>query len=58
MQPIWGLDKEVPWELIVLKAWAKVCGGFRGVVTVRPFEFLRTFSYPDWRMKNLDKFDF
>lgn len=57
MQPIWKLDKEVPWELILLKAWAKLCGGFKGVLAARPFEFLRSFSYPNWRMKNLDKYD-
>jgi hypothetical protein len=37
MQPIWGLDREVPWELIVLKVWAKVVGGYKSVLTAKPF---------------------
>lgn len=57
MQPLWGLDREVPWELILLKVWAKVLNGFRNIYSAKPFEFLRTFTYPCWRLKNIEKYD-
>lgn len=35
--PIWGFSFDRPWELILLKAWAKHKGGYHFVNDAKPF---------------------
>ena len=37
LEPIWGLRYENPWELILVKAWAKINGGYHVIRRSRPF---------------------
>lgn len=55
MEPVWGYSFNNPWELILLKAWAKIVGGYNQVMEARPFEFVETFSYSTWKYFNLAK---
>jgi hypothetical protein len=53
LEPVWGLTFENPWELILIKAWAKVRGGYHVIRQARPFEFIETFSQSTWKYFNL-----
>jgi hypothetical protein len=44
-----------PWELILLKAWAKKLQGYHRIKESRPFEFIESFSNPTWKYFNLTK---
>jgi hypothetical protein len=37
LEPVWGLTYKNPWELILIKAWAKVKQGYEGVSKSKPF---------------------
>ena len=37
LEPVWGLGYGNPWELILLKAWAKVKRGYHKVKKASPF---------------------
>lgn len=52
-QPLWGMSLEYPWQLLLLKAWALTNGGYLTLQNCNPFEFVRTFSYPNWKTKAL-----
>jgi hypothetical protein len=41
-----------PWVHILLKAWAKVNGGYERLDDCEPFEFVKTFTFPDWSIFN------
>ena len=40
LEPVWGLSFLNPWELIILKAFAKIKGGYHEVTRARPHEFI------------------
>jgi hypothetical protein len=66
-KPIWGMDLEQPWQLIILKFWAKrnyvyakdyfedqkIRGGYAGVKNSDPFDFVHYFSNDTWKYTNL-----
>lgn len=37
---------------ILLKAWAKCRGSYKQLPSADPFDFIKTFSYPDWKIIN------
>lgn len=61
------MDLEQPWQLILLKFWAKrnyvlardynydqsTKGGYIGVKNSAPFEFVNCFSNSNWKFTNL-----
>jgi hypothetical protein len=61
------MDLEQPWQLIILKFWAKrnyvlardykydmaTRGGYAGVKNSNPFEFINTFTSSNWKFVNL-----
>ncbi len=61
------MDLEQPWQLILLKFWAKrlrvkaqengenpnIYGGYSGVKNSHSFEFINTFSNANWKFYNL-----
>jgi hypothetical protein len=67
-KPLWGMDLEQPWQLIILKFWAKrnyvlakdykydmaSCGGYAGVRRSAPMEFINTFTNGNWKFVNLN----
>lgn len=55
LEPIWGMTYKNPWELILLKAWAKKRGGYHRICQAKPFEFIENFSNPTWKYFNLTK---
>jgi hypothetical protein len=55
LEPIWGVSYRNPWELILLKAWAKKLQGYDKIKTSRPFEFIESFSNATWKYFNLTK---
>lgn len=66
-KPIWGMDLEQPWQLILLKFWAKrnfvrakrffgddpARSGYLGVKNSDPFAFVEAFTTPNWKYTNL-----
>lgn len=40
LEPIWGMEFDQCWEIILLKFWAKRCGGYNKVNTMPPYIFL------------------
>jgi len=67
-KPIWGMDLEQPWQLILAKFLAKryYClakeykydmatrGGYTGINTAAPFEFVGFFTNNIWKFFNLN----
>ena len=67
-KPLWGMDLEQPWQLIILKFWAKrnyvlakdykydmaTYGGYAGVKKSAPMEFINTFTNGNWKFVNLN----
>lgn len=65
-KPLWGMDLEQPWQLILLKFWAKrnyviakdnnydqsIYGGYAGVLNSATFEFVNCFSNSNWKFIN------
>jgi len=61
------MDLEQPWQLILLKFWAKrnfvlardnnydltIYGGYAGVLNSAPFDFVNCFSNSNWKFINL-----
>lgn len=39
-EPIWGLDFDNSWQIILLKFWAKQKGSYSALKEVAPFEFI------------------
>jgi hypothetical protein len=54
-EPIWGLSYQNPWELILIKAWAKKIKGYHKISQTKPFEFIENFTNPTWKYYNLTK---
>jgi len=54
-EPIWGMSTKHPWQLILLKFWAKKLGGYSEVKRRRPFEFIESFTNSNWKYFNLSK---
>lgn len=40
LEPIWGMQLDQAWEIILLKFWAKRCGGYNKVKNTPPYVFL------------------
>jgi hypothetical protein len=40
LQPIWGMELDNCWQIIILKFWAKRMGGYKNVKHTPPFTFL------------------
>jgi hypothetical protein len=55
LEPIWGFSFNNPWSLILLKAYAKIKGGYHEILNARPFEFTETFSHNIWKYFNIEK---
>ena len=52
-EPIWGMDLNHPWQLILLKVWAKISKGYYNVKNGKPFEFIEAFTNSNWKYFNL-----
>lgn len=35
-----------------MKVWAKCRGSYKSILYAEPFDFIKTFSYPDWKIIN------
>ena len=67
-KPLWGMDLEQPWQLILLKFWAKrnyvlakdynydfgTRAGYVGVKNSAPFDFVNCFTNSNWKFVNLN----
>ena len=54
-EPIWGLDFDNSWQIILLKFWAKQKGSYSALKEVAPFEFIECFSNCNWKYFNLSR---
>ena len=45
-KPMWGLSYKYPWQLVLLKAWLKECGGWREMMVAPPFALIDAFGLP------------
>lgn len=52
-KPLWEMDPECPWAILLLKVWAYINGGYQTLMYCQPYEFIRTFSYPNWKLRTL-----
>lgn len=56
LEPIWGMDFDHSWQIILLKMWAKKKGGYRNLKEhSHPFEFIEYFSNSNWKYFNIAK---
>ncbi len=55
MEPIWGMDLEHAWQIILLKFWAKKNRGYYNVKLIPPFRFIEFFTNSNWKYFNLQK---
>jgi hypothetical protein len=55
LMPIWGMDINEPWLLILTKVWAKRKGGYLNLKKNDNFEFIKCFSNSNWRYYNLGR---
>lgn len=55
LQPIWGLDLDQAWQIILLKFWAKRNQGYQNIPNIPPFAFLEHFSNSNWKCFNLQR---
>lgn len=53
--PIWDMSYNNPWELILIKVWAKKLKGYNLIPQARPFEFIEAFSNPTWKYFNINR---
>lgn len=54
-KPLWGLSLKSPWQLVLLKAWLKECGGWQEMMTAQPFALLDAFGLPEYKTFNFRK---
>lgn len=55
LQPIWGMDFDQGWQIILLKFWAKRNGGYRNVRNLPPFSFIESFTNSNWKYFNIPR---
>lgn len=55
LEPIWGLSYDRPWEIILIKAWAKKLQGYSNIKNSQPFVFVESFSNSNWKFYNLSR---
>ena len=55
LEPIWGMDMEHAWQIILLKFWAKKNRGYRNVKSIPPFRFIEFFTNSNWKYFNLQR---
>lgn len=48
--PLYNLSYRRPWEILLMKAWFKEKGGVHSAHNAEPFEFLRAFGMPGYRV--------
>jgi len=53
--PLWGLSKNEPWKIIIMKAWIKEKGGIEAVERAEPYEFIEAFGLPGYRALSIKK---
>ena len=54
MEPIWGLDVEEAWKIMLIKVYAKIKGGYDKILHERkPFDFIDVFSDGIYKYFNL-----
>ena len=44
-----------PWELILIKAWAKKLKGYNYIPLTKPFQFVESFNNPTWKYFNIGR---
>ena len=49
----WLMKYQSPWEIILIKAWSKLKGGYDKVRTAKPAEFMQAISRSSWKYFNL-----
>jgi hypothetical protein len=42
---------------ILIKVWAKINGGYENLYKCEAFQFIRTFTFPDWEIINPSRED-
>jgi hypothetical protein len=52
-KPLWDMETTCPWAILLLKAWALINGGYQTLINCHPYEFIRTFTYPNWKLRVL-----
>ena len=52
-EPIWGMELKYPWQLIIVKVWAKRCKGYDNILSTDPMDFLSSFTNSNWKYFNL-----
>ena len=49
-EPIWGLDVNESWKIILIKLFAKIRGGYDKILhEAKPFDFIEVFSNTTWK---------
>lgn len=54
---IFGLKFSHPWQILLLKAYAKMLGGYRFLKSAEPFSFIKAVTFNNWRLKLFDSMD-
>lgn len=54
-KPLWGLSYDRPWQIVLLKAWMKECGGWDAMMFAEPFKLLDAFGFPAYKVFNFKK---
>ena len=54
-EPLWGLSKKYPWQLLLLKAWLKEKRTWEKFEEAEPFEFLDAFGLRAYKTYNFKK---
>ena len=52
-EPIWGMELKYPWQMIIVKVWAKRCNGYDNILSTNPMDFLSSFTNSNWKYFNL-----
>lgn len=55
LEPIWGMNFDHSWQIILLKFWAKKNQSYTKVKNMPPFEFIEFFTNSNWKYFNLER---
>lgn len=54
LEPIWGMDMDQAWQIILLKFWAKKNQSYLKIKEIPPFQFIEFFTNSNWKYFNLN----
>lgn len=56
-ESVFGIMFSHPWEILLVKAYAKVLGGYQYLKSQEPYAFIKLVSFNNWRVKSLGSLD-